>query len=1098
MPVASELVALFTALPTPHLLLSPELVIEAASDAYLAATLTRREQLVGQYMFDVFPDNPLTPEANGLHNVRASLQQVLATGQLQRIAQQHYDVPDPEHPGQFVERYWQALNAPVLDAQGKVTHIIHSAVDVTAEVQAQAQLRESQADEQTARAEVEQQRQRFLEVLTQMPAYIAVYQGPDHIYQFVNPAYQSLFPHRSFLGRPFREGTPEAEGLGVVALFNQVYQTGEPVYLREMEGWFDFHGNGQPVQVFLNISLHPLRNVQGDIDGVLDFTYDVSEQVRARQQVEQLNQELETRVQERTAALQAAQIDADAQRVRLESVLQHAPAAIAVYDGPEFVLELVNPVYQALLPGRPLVGKPVRQAFPEMAELPVYQTLRRVYETGLPHEERDQLITIPGVDGQLEDRYFNFTLQARHDAQARINGVIGIAFEVTEQVLARRLAETLQAELLATAQHQAHERESFQQVFEQTPALIALLRAPEHRFEYANPAYQAIFPGRQLVGLNAAEAAPELVAQGFVHLLDRVYQTGETYFGSEQPFAPPSAEGLPPHTHYFNFTYQAYREAGHIAGVSIFAFDVTQQVLARQQREAERQELAQLFMQAPAPIVILDGPDLVFQLVNPAYQRIFPGRALAGKPLLEALPELVGTPIPALFYGVYQTGEPVTVHEMPLQMARHQDHPPEEIYWTFTYQARRDVHGAIDGVRVFAHDVTEQVQARQTTEASAQQLRLLTDALPALIGYLDRDHIYRFANRAYQDWFGQEPAALIGRPVREVVGEAAYQAALPRMEQALAGERVDFDARMPYRTDFTRYIHTSYVPDVQAGEVAGFYTLVLDVTEQVLAREQVLDLNQELAAINEELTATNEELHESNSRLTRTNADLDTFVYAASHDLKAPIANIEGLLDVLRDYLPTGDQEPMVPRLVDMMQGAIRRFQQTVGHLTDVARLQYDAESMANDVDVPGLLDDVRLDLWPLLDSTQAQLRTAVEVCPNVRLPAKNMRSILFNLLSNALKYRAPDRLPVVQVRTQCMATQFVLQVQDNGLGLSEAQQQKLFTMFRRLHTHVEGSGVGLYLIKRMIELAGGTITVHSQPDVGSTFTVTLPRVARG
>jgi signal transduction histidine kinase len=164
-------------------------------------------------------------------------------------------------------------------------------------------LRESQAFEQAARAEAEQQRQRFLEVLTQMPAYIAVYQGPDHIYQFVNPAYQSLFPHRSFLGRPFREGIPESVELGVVALFDQVYRTGEPVYLGEMEGWFDFHGNGQPVQVFLNISLHPLRDVRGHLDGVMDFTYDVSQQVRARRQVEQLNQELENRVQARTQEL---------------------------------------------------------------------------------------------------------------------------------------------------------------------------------------------------------------------------------------------------------------------------------------------------------------------------------------------------------------------------------------------------------------------------------------------------------------------------------------------------------------------------------------------------------------------------------------------------------------------------------------------------------------------------------------------------------------------------------------------------------------------------------------------------------------------------
>jgi hypothetical protein len=106
MPVALELGLLFNALPTPHLLLSPELVIEAVSDAYLHATLTQRERLVGQYMFDAFPDNPQTPDANGMHNVRASFRQVLATGQPHQLAQQHYDVLDPERPGQFVERYW--------------------------------------------------------------------------------------------------------------------------------------------------------------------------------------------------------------------------------------------------------------------------------------------------------------------------------------------------------------------------------------------------------------------------------------------------------------------------------------------------------------------------------------------------------------------------------------------------------------------------------------------------------------------------------------------------------------------------------------------------------------------------------------------------------------------------------------------------------------------------------------------------------------------------------------------------------------------------------------------------------------------------------
>jgi signal transduction histidine kinase len=544
MPVSPESVSLFNALPTPHLLLSPAFVIEAVSDSYLHATLTRREHLVGQYMFDAFPDNPQTPDANGMHNVRASLQQVLATGQPHRIVEQHYDVPDPEYPGQFVERYWQALNAPVLDAQGNVIQIIHAAVDVTAEVQAHAHLQQSRAAEQHARAEAERQRQRFHEVLMQLPAYVAVYHGPDHVYQFVNPPYQRLFPHRSFVGRPFREGTPEATELGVVALFDRVYQTGEPYHVQELEGWFDFQGTGEPEQVFLNLSLHPLRNAQDCIDGVLDFSYDVTEQVRTRLQVEQLNQELEARVQQRT----------------------------------------------------------------------------------------------------------------------------------------------------------------------------------------------------------------------------------------------------------------------------------------------------------------------------------------------------------------------------------------------------------------------------------------------------------------------------------------------------------------------------------------------------------------------QELAASNDELQESNRQLRRTNVDLDTFVYTASHDLKAPITNIEGIVLALRDTLPLAVQEDgLVAQLLALLNQTVTRFQVTITQLTDISRLQLVQQEPAEPIVLGAVVENVCFDLTPAL--TAAGTHLTVEVAPDlvVSFSPANLRSIIYNLLSNAIKYRAFDRPSQVRVQALHTGAAVVLTIKDNGLGMSEVQQRQLFGLFQRLHTHVEGTGVGLYITKRLIENAGGTIAVQSQPQVGTTFTVTFP-----
>ena len=168
-----------------------------------------------------------------------------------------------------------------------------------------------------------------------------------------------------------------------------------------------------------------------------------------------------------------------------------------------------------------------------------------------------------------------------------------------------------------------------------------------------------------------------------------------------------------------------------------------------------------------------------------------------------------------------------------------------------------DEHRQTQGILAFVVDTTTKVQAHLATEASERQLRLLTDALPVLIGYLDREERYRFANRAYEPWFNQKPEDLLGRAVREVVGAPSYAVVKPYIDRALAGERVDFEAQMPYREHFTRFMKTSYVPDMQDGTVMGFYTLVTDITEQVHARELVERLNAELALANEELEGKN-------------------------------------------------------------------------------------------------------------------------------------------------------------------------------------------------------------------------------------------------
>ncbi|MDX5438658.1 MAG: PAS domain-containing protein, partial [Pontibacter sp.] len=138
-----QLLQAYEQVPDLYLILSPQLFILTASDAYLAATYTIREEIVGRQLFDVFPDNPAAKGANRVNNLRHSLQQVLDTKRPHRMALQHYDVPHQAQPSGFAEKYWLPLNTPVLDEQGQVQYIIHKVEDVTERRKAEHELKQS-------------------------------------------------------------------------------------------------------------------------------------------------------------------------------------------------------------------------------------------------------------------------------------------------------------------------------------------------------------------------------------------------------------------------------------------------------------------------------------------------------------------------------------------------------------------------------------------------------------------------------------------------------------------------------------------------------------------------------------------------------------------------------------------------------------------------------------------------------------------------------------------------------------------------------------------------------------------------------------------
>ena len=371
--------------------------------------------------------------------------------------------------------------------------------------------------------------------------------------------------------------------------------------------------------------------------------------------------------------------------------------------------------------------------------------------------------------------------------------------------------------------------------------------------------------------------------------------------------------------------------------------------------------------------------------------------------------------------------------------------------------------------------------ARLAGERAAAAANRLLEGISHIAWTANAQGINTYRNRRWYDFIGQSPSAEpdTGHSWRERLHPDDVAAAQTRWQESVrSGVPFEVECRLRDAAGNYRWMLGRARPSHnEQGEVQQWIGTYTDIHEHRLALERI-DQGQRA-------------LRDNNEQLTRVNADLDNFIYTASHDLKAPISNIEGLLDALLVELPPATAtDAEIQPLLALMQDSVNRFKRTIDHLTEVSKLQKEHGLPTEPVELAAVIRDVMLDLGPLIQRTGAQVEVAVQAAPTVSFSEKNLRSVVFNLLSNALKYRSPSRVPQVYLRARRTNEHVVFSVQDNGLGLEKSKKDQLFGMFQRFHDHVEGSGIGLYMVKKMVENAGGQILVDTTVDQGSTFSV--------
>jgi PAS domain S-box-containing protein len=263
------------------------------------------------------------------------------------------------------------------------------------------------------------------------------------------------------------------------------------------------------------------------------------------------------------------------------------------------------------------------------------------------------------------------------------------------------------------------------------------------------------------------------------------------------------------------------------------------------------------------------------------------------------------------------------------------------------------------------------------------------------------------------------------------------------------------------------------------GQHVGYTKITGDITKQKELQDKLAERQQHA-------------LEHKNEELQRTNLDLSNFIYTASHDLRSPITNIEALIRLLKEDL--ADSNCLGDKTAEILQrvkSSVNRFKRTIENLTDISRLQQAnrEDASAEIISVKEVYEDILADLVYPKEQKECFIQTDFQVY-QLQFSQKNFRAILYNLISNAMKFRAPARDCIINIHTRLEEPYVVLSVKDNGLGLNKRQQEQLYSMFKRFHDHVEGTGIGLFMVKRMVENAGGKIEVESEEGVGTEFKV--------
>ncbi len=407
-------------------------------------------------------------------------------------------------------------------------------------------------------------------------------------------------------------------------------------------------------------------------------------------------------------------------------------------------------------------------------------------------------------------------------------------------------------------------------------------------------------------------------------------------------------------------------------------------------------------------------------------------------------------------------------------------------------------------------DITAQRRTEEALRDGERRIRLVTDAMPALIAYIDIEQRYQFVNEPYRRWLDRPVEQIIGQSMEDVLRPDLYDDRRSFILRALGGETVEFEMELtPSDSANRRYGHVTFVPHRgEGGQRQGFFSLIQDITEQRRITAQIKDANETLerrvAERTAALTRLNVQLQQeiaerreveralqvAKHEAEQANLGKTKFLAAASHDLMQPLHSARLFISALGDLKHTKQNRA----LIDNADASLKAVEDLLGALLDISKL--DAGAMSHEItDFPiaSLLGPLTTEHMVLARERGLTMRY-VPSSAIVRSDIRLLRRIIQNFLTNAIRYTERGGL---LLGCHPRPDGLLIEVRDTGPGIPDDRLEEIFEEFKQLHPTGgrpdSGMGLGLAIVRRAAKTLNLPIHTHSILGQGSVFGVTVP-----